>query len=336
MHPLRSLCVFVLVCVCAAVRAQVPALHGAGATFPMPLYRQWADDYARAGGAALDYAAVGSAAGIARIRARAVDFGASDAPLDADTLAREGLLQFPAAIGAVVPVVNLAGVRPDALRLTGEVLAGIYAGRVRRWDDAAIAALNPELRLPRANITVVHRLDASGTTLLFTTYLAGKDAGFALGVGAGLERSWPVGVGGVGNDGVAALVQRTRQSIGYVEYAYAIERRLARAQLRNRDGAFVSANVDAFEAAIGDWRGGDLAAQLPVDRAGSAAWPLVGASFILVSRSRERAASTRAAIDFFAWSLREESGATRALGYVAMPEVALRHVEDSLDEAPPH
>lgn len=311
----------------AAVPASAASLSGAGATFPQPLYQRWGADYARATGTTLDYAPLGSAAGLAHIRRRAVDFGASDLPLPAAELQRDALVQFPAVIGGVVPVVNLPGVAAGSLRLDGATLADIYLGRIRRWDDAAIAALNPGLRLPRANITVVHRSDGSGTTLLLTRYLDASSPSWAQQVGAGLERAWPVGVGGSGNEGVASLVQRTRLSIGYVEYAFAVRHRLSTARLRNRDGVFVAASPAAFAAAVGDW-GADRVEQeqLPIDRAGAAAWPLVGASFVLVSARAADTAARQRALDFFRWAEREDAAATRELGYVAVPPAALRRL----------
>lgn len=311
----------------AAVPASAASLSGAGATFPQPLYQRWGADYVRATGTTLDYAPLGSAAGLAHIRRRAVDFGASDLPLPAAELQRDALVQFPAVIGGVVPVLNLPGVAADSLRLDGATLADIYLGRIRRWDDAAIAALNPGLRLPRANITVVHRSDGSGTTLLFTRYLDASSPSWAQQVGAGLERAWPVGVGGSGNEGVASLVQRTRLSIGYVEYAFAVRHRLSAARLRNRDGVFVAASPAAFAAAVGDWGAeGTGQEQLPIDRTGAAAWPLVGASFVLVSARTADTAARRRALDFFRWAEREDAAATRELGYVAVQPAALRRL----------
>jgi phosphate transport system substrate-binding protein len=313
-----------------AASAGAVTLRGAGATFPAPLYERWAQAWRAFQDVDVHYEAVGSGAGIARVTRGEVDFGASDAPLARDELARAGLLQFPAVIGGVVPVVNITGVAPGQLRLDAGVLGAIYTGRVRRWDDAAIAALNPGLALPDANITAVHRAEASGTTWLFSRWLAARDAGWRDAIGSGTTLAWPAGVNdaaGAGNEGVASLVQRTRWAIGYAEYAYARRHALADAALPAGDGGIVRAGRDAFEATVAAarWREpGDLD-QSFVDRPSPRGWPIVGASFVLVPKNGPR---TPDVLRFFRWALTEGGAAAADLDYVALPPAALRLVED--------
>jgi phosphate transport system substrate-binding protein len=313
-------------------------LQGAGATFPAPLYERWAADYRAAHGEEIRYEGVGSGRGVERVERGEVDFGASDAPLPAAERARAGLLQFPAVIGAVVPVVNLAGIAPGALRLDAATLAAIYRGHVRRWDDAAIAALNPGLALPATRITTVHRADASGTTWLFSGWLARADASWRAALGHGTTIAWPVddnAAAGSGNEGVASLVRRTRAAIGYVEYAYARRHGLADIALPAHDGAVVRAGRASFEAAVGaaHWRDAADLEQPLVDAPGAQSWPIVGASFVLVPTGANRDPQrTRAVLRFFRWALAEGGAAAAALDYVALPAPAARLVDGLLRE----
>lgn len=307
-------------------------LQGSGATFPYPLYARWIADYGAAGGERIDYRPTGSGEGIEAIEQRRVDFAGTDMPLPPDELARHRLMQFPLTIGGVVPVINVQGIAPGALKLTGEVLAGIYLGRIRRWNEAPIAELNPDLSLPNVYITVVHREDSSGSTFLWTRFLAASSPEWKARVGSGPKVAWPVGVGGRGNEGVASLVQRTRMSLGYVEYAYAVAHRLSHVTLRNRAGAWVLPSETSFAAATEgvDWRAAEGFAQLPVDGTNLGAWPLTGASFILMAAGGAR---NPQALRFFDWALGQ--GATAStLGYSALPPALAKQVRDAW--APPH
>ena len=308
----------------AAAHAAEP-LHGAGATFPAPVYEAWADAYARRSGTALRYDAIGSGLGIERVAEGQVDFGATDAPLTADRLEAAGLRQFPAVIGAVVPVVNIAGVAPGRLVLDATVLSAIYRGRIVNWRDPAIAALNPSLALPDARITVVHRADASGSTWLWSRWLSESDTAWRDSLGVGTTLAWPAGAEGLGNEGVASLVQRTRAAIGYVAYAYAREHHLSDVAVPSRDGPVVRAGRATFEAAVAAarWRTlADLSGSL-TNEPGPHSWPIVGASYVLVRKD----ADARRADAFFDWALDSGAAIANDLGYVALPAdvAALAH-----------
>ena len=304
--------------------AAAAEIHGAGATFPAPVYRAWAADYARAAGVRVSYDAIGSGAGIERIRARQGDFGATDAPLAARELAAAGLAQFPAVIGGVVPVINIRGIGPGQLQLTGAVLADIYLGHIRRWNDTRIAALNPGVALPGVNITVVHRNDRSGSSLLWSDYLSRSSADWQRTAGASTLPSWPTGVGGAGNEGVASYVERTRFALGYVEYAFARAHHLSDVALVNASGQRVRAGRDSFRAAAEsmDWTS-DLTQQMATDLPGAGNWPVTGASFILVENTPQRAAPVHAVLQFFHWAEQHEAGATATLDYLPLPQAAV-------------
>jgi len=310
--------------------AAAAEIHGAGATFPAPVYEAWAAAYEQSSGIDIRYDAIGSGAGIERVRRHEVDFGASDAPLEPQELAQAGLLQFPVVIGGVVPVVNISGIAPGGLTLDGEVLAQIYAGTIRRWNAAPIAALNPRTKLPPANITVVHRNDASGSTLLWTDYLAHTSVTWRATIGSGLTVAWPTGVGGDGNEGVASYVQRTRFAIGYVEYAFARKHHLSDASLINHDGKIVQARRETFQAAAQAAVWSDIATfrQLPTDLPGAATWPITGASFILFAVDPKHSEHTREAVRFFEWSLQHGAAITQSLDYVELPAAAALQLPD--------
>ena len=304
-------------------------LHGAGATFPAPVYDAWAAAYARATGTPVRYDAIGSGLGIELATNGQVDFGATDAPLPADRLAAAGLRQFPAVIGAVVPVFNIAGIAPGGLVLDASVLSAIYRGRITRWSDPAIAALNPGLALPDTRITVVHRADPSGSTWLWSRWLAGSDPAWRESPGSGTTLAWPVGVEGLGNEGVASLVQRTRSAIGYVAWAYAREHHLSDARLPAHDGPVVRAERATFEAAVAaaHWdAAADLAGGL-TNEPGPRSWPIVGASYVLV---RPGAAQAQRVEAFFGWALDSGAGVVSDLGYVPLPAEAAAAVRASL------
>jgi phosphate transport system substrate-binding protein len=292
---------------------------GAGATFPAPLYARWADAYNKATGVRMNYQSVGSGAGLRQIRGKTVDFGASDMPLKDDVLAKDGLFQFPTVIGGVVPVVNIAGVRSGELRLTGEILGDIYLGKIKRWNDPAIAELNPSLRLPDARITVIRRADGSGTTFIFTNYLSKASAAWKEKVGEGTAVKWPTGAGGKGNEGVAAFVQRLPNSIGYVEYSFAKQNKLTYASLKSAAGEFVAPTEEAFRAAAAgaDW--GRSFYQVLTNQPGRDAWPITGATFILMHLKQDKPAQAEAALRFFDWAYANGDGMAEALDYIALP-----------------
>ncbi len=304
-------------------------LLGAGATFPYPIYSQWAHKYERLRGVRLNYQSIGSGGGIAQIKAKTVDFGASDAPLKPAALAEAGLIQFPMVVGGVVPVVNVRGVGPGQLRLTPEVLADIFLDKIARWDDPALRALNPGLQLPGRAITVVHRADGSGTTWIFTNYLSKVSPHWRQKVGAGKAVAWPCGVGGKGNEGVAAYVQRVQGAIGYVEFAYALENKMKHASLRNRAGRFVEPSFETFQAAAAnaDWSSAPGFYLVLIDQPGERSWPITGASFILVHKTQPDPARARAMLEFFDWCYRHGADMARALHYVPLPMKVVELVE---------
>jgi phosphate transport system substrate-binding protein len=306
-------------------------ITGAGATFPYPLYAKWAEMYKKASGNGLNYQSVGSGAGIKQIKARTVDFGASDMPLSADELNQAGLFQFPAIMGGVVTVINLEGVAPGQLKLTGPVVADIYLGKITKWNDQAIAALNPGVKLPAEDITVVHRADSSGTSFLFTDYLSKTNPDFKAKVGAGTAVKWVLGVGGKGNDGVAANVQRIKGAIGYVEWAYAKKNKMSHTQLKNRDGVFLQPDDDAFKAAAAnaDWARTPGFAVVLTDQPGKAAWPITGVSYILVHKQQADAAKGKEVLKFFEYAFKSGDAAATELDYVPLPDTVSKLVQDA-------
>jgi len=301
-------------------------ITGAGATFPYPIYAKWADAYKKATGNAMNYQSIGSGGGIKQIRAKTVHFGASDKPLSAADLARDGMLQFPAIMGGVVPVYNVKGVSAGQITLSGAVLADIYLGRIKKWNDAAIAKLSPGAQLPDTAISVVHRSDGSGTTFLFTNYLSKASPAWKSAVGEGTAVKWPAGVGGKGNEGVANYVGRIAGSIGYVEYAYAKQNKLPHAKMINRDGGAVAPTQDAFKAAAAgaDWAGTPGMGVILTDQPGKASWPISGASFILMHVKQDNPASAKEVLKFFDWSFKNGAQMAAAIGYVSMPEPVVR------------
>jgi phosphate transport system substrate-binding protein len=306
-------------------------ITGAGATFPYPIYAKWAEMYKKASGNGLNYQSVGSGAGIKQIKAKTVDFGASDMPLPAAELNQAGLFQFPAIMGGVVTVVNLEGIAPGQLKLTGPVIADIYLGKVTKWNAAEIAALNPGVKLPAEDITVVHRADSSGTSFLFTDFLSKTSADFKSKIGAGTAVKWATGVGGKGNDGVAANVQRIKGAIGYVEWAYAKKNRMSHTQLKNRDGVFLQPDDANFKAAAAnaDWAKAPGMAVLLTDQPGKAAWPITGVSYILVYKQQADAAKGREVLKFFDYAFKSGGAAATELDYVPLPDSVTKLVHDA-------
>ena len=311
-------CVAVLASFGSAALAQ--DITGAGATFPAPIYAKWADAYNKATGVRVNYQSVGSGAGIQQIRAKTVDFGASDMPLKDEDLAKDGLVQFPTVIGGVVPVVNIKGIAPGQIKMTGQVLGDIYLGKVTKWNDAALAALNPGVPLPDAAISVVRRADGSGTTFIFTNYLSKVNAEWKAKAGEGTAVNWPTGAGGKGNEGVSAFVQRLPNSIGYVEYAYAKQNKMAHVQLKNAAGNFVAPDDVNFKAAAAgaDWSKSYY--QILTEQPAKEAWPITGATFILMYRSQAKPANAAHALKFFDWSYTSGDKMASDLEYVPLPD----------------
>jgi len=310
----------------AAVAADIT---GAGATFPYPIYAKWADAYKKATGTGMNYQSIGSGGGIKQIQAKTVDFGASDQPLVPEELDKLGLYQFPAIIGGVVPVVNIKGVAPGKLRLTGPLIADIYLGKVTTWNDPAIVKLNPGVALPAQAITVVARSDGSGTSFNWTNYLSKVSPAFKTTVGEGASVKWPVGVGGKGNEGVASYVQKINGSLGYVEYAYAKQNKLSHAAVENRDGNFVEPDDETFKAAsIGaDWnkaRGNYL---ILTDQPGKTSWPITSASFILMHKAQDKPANAREVLKFFDWAFTNGDKMAADLDYVPMPDAVVKLIQ---------
>jgi phosphate transport system substrate-binding protein len=327
-----------LIGVIAAAAMAIPVISmaqnvtGAGASFPAPLYSKWAADYNKATGVKINYQSVGSGAGLRQIEAKTVDFGASDAPLTDAVLTQKGLVQFPTVIGGVVPVVNIKGITPGQLKLNGQLLGDIYLGKITKWTDPAIKALNPTLALPDAAIAPVRRADGSGTTFIFTNYLSKVNPEWKTKVGEGTAVNWPVGAGGKGNEGVAAFVGRLPNSIGYVEYSYVKQNKMTFAQIRNAAGTFVSPDDTAFKAAAvgADWTKSFY--QILTDQAGKDAWPITGATFILMQKSQEKPAQATAVLKFLEWAYKNGDKEAEELDYVPMPANVKAVIEKSWAE----
>jgi phosphate transport system substrate-binding protein len=304
-------------------------ITGAGATFPYPIYAKWADAYKKATGTGMNYQSIGSGGGIRQITARTVDFGASDMPMKPEDLEKNGLVQFPAIMGGVVPVVRIAGIAPGQLKFTGPLLADIYLGRVTKWNDPAIAKLNAGVKLPDQAITAVYRADGSGTTFLWTHYLSKVSPGFKATVGEGTSVRFPAGVGGKGNEGVASYVQKIDGSIGYVEYAYAKQNRLAYGMLQNKAGKFVAPDDATFKAAAAgaDWKSVPGMGVVLTDQAGEQSWPVTGASFILLHAKQDKPEAGREVLKFFDWAYRNGGSMAAELDYVPMPEAVVKQVQ---------
>jgi phosphate transport system substrate-binding protein len=300
----------------AAIAANI---SGAGATFPAPVYQKWAEAYKGATGNQLNYQAIGSGGGIKQIEANTVDFGASDKPLKPADLDANGLQQFPTVIGGVVPVVNLPGIAPGGIRLTGGVLSDIYRGVIPYWDDPHIKALNPGAKLPHEKITVVHRSDGSGTSFLYTSYLSEMGPSWAQQVGASDSVNWPTGIGGKGNDGVAALVRQTVGAIGYVEYAYAKQNHMTYAVMQNKAGRWVAPTAENFAAAAAGakWSSAPGFYLLLLNQPGANAWPITGATFILMHKKQANAQAGHDVLAFFDWAYKNGNPAAASLDYVA-------------------
>jgi len=304
-------------------------ITGAGATFPYPIYAKWAEAYKAKTGVGMNYQSIGSGGGIKQIKAKTVDFGASDMPLKADDLNKDGLMQFPAIMGGVVPVVNLDGVKPGEIKLTGEVLADIFLGKITKWNDPAIAVLNKGVNLPAKAITVVHRSDGSGTTFIFTNYLMKVSKDWETKVGNNVSVQWPTGTGGKGNEGVAAFVKQIKGSIGYVEYAYALQNKMSHTQLKNKDGQFVQPDSDTFQAAAAgaDWEHAPGFYEILTNEPGKKSWPITGASFILMHKAQDKPENGKEVLKFFDWAYKNGGKMAESLDYVPMPDKVVKIID---------
>jgi len=309
--------------------ASAADISGAGATFPYPVYAKWADAYKKETGVGLNYQSIGSGGGIKQIKAKTVTFGASDMPLKPEDLKVSGLVQFPMIIGGVVPVVHVKGVEPGQMVLDGATVASMYMGEITKWNDARIKKLNPKLALPDTAIAPVYRSDGSGTNFLWSNYLSKVSPEFKSTVGEGTSVKWPTGVGGKGNEGVASYVQKINGSLGYVEYAYAKQNKLSYGQMQNKAGKFVFPVDGAFRAAAAgaDWKAVPGMGVVLTDQPGEAAWPITGASFILLHAKQDKPETGKEVLKFFEWSFRNGQKMAEELDYVPMPEPVVKQIE---------
>lgn len=316
-------------CFGGVAAAQDITITGAGASFPFPVYSQWANKYHEMTGVKLNYQSIGSGGGIAQIKAKTVDFGASDAPLNAEELNEAGLIQFPMVMGGVVLVVNLDGVAAGQVKLTPAVLADIFLGKITKWNDAALTAINAGVTLPDLDITVVYRADGSGTTWIFTNYLDKISPEWHEKVGTDKAVEWPLGVGGKGNEGVSQYVMKVKGAIGYVEFAYALQNNMAYTQLQNGAGQFVAPTIESFQAAAAnaDWANAPGFYMVLTNQPGDASWPITGASFILIYKEQADAKIAEAMLNFFDWGFKHGTDIAKALNYVPMPENVIAQVE---------
>jgi phosphate transport system substrate-binding protein len=315
----------------AAPLTQAADITGAGATFPYPLYAKWADAYKKQTGIGLNYQSIGSGGGIKQIKARTVDFGASDMPLKPEDLKESGMTQFPTVMGGVVPVFNLEGIAAGSLKLTPKVLADIFMNNIKKWNDPAIASLNPGVALPDADISVVHRSDGSGTTFIFTNYLSKVSPAWKSKVGENTSVQWPSGVGGKGNEGVAQYVQRIKGSIGYVEYAYALQNKMTYTMLQNREGNFVSPTETSFKTAAANakWDMDKGFYEILTDEPGKDSWPITGATFILMHKFQQDPARAKDVLNFFKWAYENGDKMATDLDYIPMPEAVVKMIKTS-------
>lgn len=328
--PLLSLAVASTLGFAGAVGAQ--EITGAGATFPAPIYSKWAAEYNKSTGVKVNYQSIGSGGGIKQIDSKTVDFGASDMPLTDEVLKTKGQMQFPTVMGGVVPVVNIKGINSGELKLTGQLLGDIYLGKVARWNDPAIKALNPTLALPDAAIAQVRRADGSGTTFIFTNYLSKVNPEWKSKVGEGTAVNWPVGAGGKGNEGVAAFVARLPNSLGYVEYSYVKQNKMTYAVVQNSAGNFVKPEDDTFKAAAAgaDWAKSFY--QILTNQPGKDAWPISGATFILMHTKQDKPANATEVLKFFSWAYKNGDKTAADLDYVPMPKPVIAAIEKSWGE----
>lgn len=312
-----------------ATAAQAADISGAGATFPYPIYAKWADAYKQKTGIALNYQSIGSGGGIKQIKEKTVTFGASDMPLKPEDLDKAGLVQFPMIMGGVIPVYNLKGVAPGAIKLDGPTVAAMYMGDIKKWDDEAIKKLNPGVTLPSTAIAPIYRSDGSGTNFLFSDFLSKQSPKFKQAIGSNTSVQWPVGIGAKGNEGVANMVKQTNGALGYVEYAYVKQNKMSYAQMANKDGKFVEPNSKSFQAAAAnaDWADAKGYYVILTDQPGAESWPITGASFILMHKQAHDPASSEAALKFFSWAYADGDKMAEALDYVPMPDKIVQMVQ---------
>ena len=315
--------------VAASTSAFAADITGAGATFPFPIYSKWADAYKKETGNGLNYQSIGSGGGIKQIQAKTVTFGATDMPLKVDQLDKDGLVQWPMVMGAIVPVVNIEGVKPGDMVFDGETLANIYLGKITKWDDAAIKKLNPNVKLPSEAITVVRRSDGSGNTFNFTDYLSKVSADWKSKVGSGTAVEWPAGVGAKGNEGVSGNISQTKNSIGYVEYAYAKQNKLTYTALINKGGKTVQPTVEAFQAAASnaDWTHAAGYYVILTDQPGDKSWPITASTFILMHKDATDKAASQEALKFFKWAFANGGKMAEELDYIPMPDNVVKLIE---------
>ncbi|MBX9849279.1 MAG: phosphate ABC transporter substrate-binding protein PstS [Rhodocyclaceae bacterium] len=306
--------------------AQAAEITGAGASFPAPLYSKWADAYQKATGHRINYQSIGSGGGIKQITAKTVDFGASDAPMRPEALEKEGFVQFPTVIGGVVPVVNIPGIAPGQMKLTGALIADIYMGKILSWDDKAIAELNPGLKLPALPIQVVRRADGSGTTFIFTNYLSKVSPEWKSTIGEGTAVNMTVGMGGKGNEGVSAFVQRLKGAIGYVEYAYAKQNKMSHTLVKNADGIFVAPDDLTFKAAAANANWSNSYYEILTNQKGKDAWPISGATFIIMHKSQAKPEQGVEVLKFFDWAYKNGSVMAADMDYVPMPDSVVKMI----------
>jgi phosphate transport system substrate-binding protein len=306
-------------------------ISGAGATFPYPIYAKWAEAYKAKTNTSMNYQSIGSGGGIAQIAAKTVDFGASDMPLKPEELEKKGLAQFPPVIGGEVMVVNLPGIQPGQMTLDGPTIADIYLSKITKWNDPAIAKLNPGVKLPDTGIAVVHRSDGSGTTFIFTNYLSKMSPEWKDKVSEGTAVEWPTGLGGKGNEGVAALTARTAGAIGYVEYAYAIQNKMTHTKLINHDGATLEPGSKVFQAAAAnaDWKSAKDFYLILTDQPGKESWPITGATFILMHKKQDNPEKAKEVLNFFSWAYKDGGHLAESLDYIPMPQNAIALFEES-------
>jgi phosphate transport system substrate-binding protein len=310
-----------------AVSAQAADITGAGSTFAAPIYTKWADSYQKSGGGKVNYQGIGSSGGIKQIIAKTVDFAGSDAPLKDDELAKDGLFQFPTVVGGVVPAINVPGVKAGELVLSGEVLGDIYLGKIKNWNDPAIAALNPKIKLPDTDIAVVRRADGSGTSFIWTNYLSKVNPEWKSKVGEGATVNWPTGTGGKGNDGVAAFIQRLPGAIGYVEWAYAKQNKMTYVDMKNASGTVVEPKTDTFKAAAAgaDWSKSFY--QILTNEPGKEAWPIVGATFVLLHTTQDKPSQGTETLKFFDWAFKNGTPAADSLDYISLPDSVVAEIK---------
>ncbi len=304
-------------------------MTGAGSTFVYPIISKWADAYKKETGNSMNYQSIGSGGGIKQIQSKTVDFGATDMPMKSEDLAKDDLVQFPLINGAVVPVVNIAGVEAGKLKLSGTVLADIFLGKIKKWNDVAIMEMNKGMKLPAQDISVVHRSDGSGTSFIWTNYLSKVSSVWKTKPGEGTAVNWPVGVGGKGNEGVASFVKQIDGSIGYVEYAYAMQNKMSFVQMKNKDGQFVEPNLESFKTAAdgGDWATAKDYYLILTDAAGKKSWPIAGSTFILMHKTQENPEQAKHVLGFFQWAYKKGSSMAQELSYVPVPGKVIAMIE---------